>query len=144
MKLRMELNGVDVSQYKLTPLDGNLNTLMKPAADKNLVKNENSSMNGTLILHSPTVRKVASRDITLSFKITTPSLVDLQREIDKLVNLLKMGKDSTGMNELYVPIIDTTYRLVYISMDKYSNFGLCGKATLSIKFTETDPTNRQK
>lgn len=142
-KIRMNLNGNDIAKYRLTSLEGNLNVLMKPAPYKALVSNDNASINGTLILHSPTMRKVNKQDITLSFMIKSSSIIDLQRDIDNLVSVLVNGIGGTGINELSVPCLEKTYRLIYVSMDKYQNFGFDGWATLNIKFTEQDPTQRQ-
>lgn len=143
MKLRMSLNGDDIAKYGLTSLDGNLDVLMKPAPYKPLIENKNASINGSIILHAPTMRKTDKRDIVLTFLIKSSSIQDLQREIERLESALVKGKNQTGINELSVPSLNRTYRLIFVNYDKYNNFGLDGKATIKIKFTEPDPTNRQ-
>lgn len=141
IKLIMSLNGDDIEKYHLTSLQGNLATLMKPIGYKNLVSNENSSIDGSLILCSPSMRKAQKRDLSLKFLIKSASLLDLQRDTDTLVNVLISGKNGSGLNELHVPQLCKTFRLVFSTIDSYSNYGLDGWATLSIKFTEPDPTN---
>lgn len=138
----MALNGKDITEFGITPLDGTLNTLMKPAPTKKLATNENKSSHGIIVLSSPNARRYDKQDISLMFHIEAPSLIDLNRMVENLVEELKQGKDGTGVNELAVPELEKCYRLVYVNADKYNNFGLSGEATLSIKFTETNPNNR--
>lgn len=142
MTPRIALNGKDITAFGLTPLDGTLNTLMKPAPMKKLATNENKSAHGSIILCSPTSRRYDKQDLSLMFYIEAPSIIDLSRMVETLVEELKQGKDATGVNELSVPELNKCFRLVYVSVDKYTNFGLSGSATLSIKFTEPNPNNR--
>lgn len=139
----MKLNGDDISKYKMYALQGALNTLMAPPPLKKLVTNENASINGTMVIADPSSRKVDKHDINLMFEIKSSSIIDLQRDIDKIDTMLRLGKDNTGINELYVPTLERTYRLVYNKMSKYGVFGLGGKAIVTINFTEPDPTQRQ-
>lgn len=147
MRLQMKLNGYDLAHYHLTSLNGNLDKLMTPAPQKKVVTNENDSINGVMIVTTADMAKVDKRELLLTFKIVTASLIDLQRELDSLRTVLVNGIDSggtpSGINELYVPVIGKTFRLKFIDFDKYKNFGLGGKATLVIKFLEPDPTQTQ-
>lgn len=139
----MELNGADIAQFHLTPLQGCLEALMKPAPNKALVTNQNNSINGVMVVTTPEMFKYDKRDLLLTFKITTNSLIDLQRELDALRSSLVSGVDGTGVNELYVPELGKMYRLRYVNVDKYKNFGLDGMATIVIKFMEPDPSQTQ-
>lgn len=143
MKLHVALNGNDIEMYHLTALDGTLEALMKPATYKKAVTNENASVDGTMILATPSCRKVDKRTLTLPFLLRSVSLVDLQREIENLTQVLVNGKDGTGINELYVVELDRCYRLYYDSMSSYNNFGLDGCAKIFLKFTEINPLNNQ-
>jgi len=138
----MLLNGQDIERWGISPLEGTMNTLMKPAPMKALVSNENASLHGSLVLYAPSARRYQKQDMSLLFYMQALSLTDLNRQVNALVEHLKNGKDNSGLNELKVPELETCYRLVYVSMDKYTNFGVSGSATISIKFTEPNPNNR--
>ena len=139
----MCLNGKDIEEWGLTPLEGTLNTLMKPAPMKTLVTNENAYLHGSMVLSQKTARRYAKQDFSLLFYIQGGySLTDLHRNIENLVATLIAGINDTGVNELTIPEIETTYRLVYSSIDKYTDFSMSGNATISIKFTEPNPNNR--
>lgn len=143
MKLRISINGVDYAAYNLTSLEGTLNVLMKPAAYKKVRSNENASIHGTHMLTAPTARRKAAGTISIPFLITgASSLKDLQRKIDKLVEVLVNGKNNTGINELYCADIDRCFRLRYNDMTSYANFGLDGEAKITIKFDEPNQNNR--
>ena len=143
MRLHIALNGNDIDMYHLTALDGTLNALMKPATYKKAVTNENAAVDGTMILSSPSVRKMDKRIISLPFMLRSVSLVDLQQELDNLAEVLVAGKDNTGINELYVHELNRCYRLYYDSMSSYANFGLDGYARVTLKFTEINPKNNK-
>lgn len=143
MRLHISLNGNDIEMYHLTALDGTLNALMKPTTYKKAVTNENAAVDGTMILSSPSVRKVDKREVSLPFLLRSVSLVDLQQELDNLAAVLVAGKDNTGINELYVYELNRCYRLYYVSMSSYANFGLEGYARVTLKFTEINPTNNK-
>lgn len=139
----MCLNGKDIQEYGLTPLEGTINTLMKPAPLKAAVTNENSSIHGSQVLSAPSSRRYAKQDLSLMFYLESSSLTDLARCLDDLVAKLVAGKDNSGVNELTIPELERTYRLVYAgTIDKYTDFALSGCATISIKFTEPNPNNR--
>lgn len=143
MRLHISLNGNDIDMYHLTALDGTLNALMKPTTYKKAVTNENAAVDGTMILSAPSVRKVDKREVSLPFLLRSVSLVDLQQELDNLAAVLVAGKDNTGINELYVYELNRCYRLYYVSMSSYANFGLEGYARVTLKFTEINPTNNK-
>lgn len=143
MTLHIALNGKDIAAYNLVALDGILNALMKPTAFKKAVTNENSSVDGTMILANPTTRKVDKRSISIPFLLKSVSLVHLQQELENLEAALVAGKDNSGINELYVAELDRCYRLYYDSMSSYANFGLDGYARVTLKFTEINPKNNR-
>lgn len=139
----MCLNGKDIQEYGLTPLEGTINTLMKPAPMKAPATNENSSLHGSHILSAPSARRYAKQDLSLMFYLESASLTDLARSLEAIEEAITAGVNNTGVNELTIPEIERTYRLVYAgTIDKYKDFALSGCATISIKFTEPNPKNR--
>lgn len=146
MKLHISLNGNDIARYNLTALDGTLNALMKPVAYKALVTNDNAASHGISVIATPAKRRVAKQDLSIPFLMRAASVVDLQRELDNLATVLVNGKyngsSPSGVNELYIAELNRTYRLVYVGVSSYSNFGLDGRALVTLKFTEPNPNNR--
>lgn len=140
MKLTIRINGTDISALGLTPLDGTLDNLMKPAEMKSVTYNENSAIDGSIAMTRN--RKVKRREVSMLFLLSKQNLSELMDAIDNLITVLSEGKDNSGINEVRVEELNRTFRLVYSSFDKYSNFGIDGKATLSIKFVEPNPQNR--
>lgn len=143
MRLHIALNGVDIEAYGLVALDGTLNALMKRPSYKKAVTNDNAAIDGTMILASPSARRVDKRSLTIPFFLRSVSLIDLQQELENLEKILIEGKDKTGINEMYVAELDRTYRLYYESMSNYKNFDLDGKTVVSLKFIEINPYNNK-
>lgn len=143
MTIRMAINGKDVSGFHLTPLDGCLVALMTPPAYKKMATNENTASHGSWYLSNPSKRRVASGTITLQFLFRSTSLIDVTRTTEQLTEFLVNGKDMSGVNELFVPILGQTFRLIFDSISKYALFGLDGDTLVTIKFTEPNPANRQ-
>lgn len=135
------INGKTAASLGLTPLEGTLDALMRPAQMKPLVYNDNAGMDGSRAITAG--RRVQRRDVTLMFKLTASSLKDLADKTDTLISILTAGKDGAGINELSVAELGRTYRLVYQGFDTYTNFDVATKATLSIKFTELNPKNNK-
>lgn len=142
MRLHISFNGKDISLYHLEALDGTLNAFIKPTTFKKAVTNDNAAADGTQVLSSPSVRKKASRTLSVPFFLKVDSLVDLPKAIEFLEQALVSGYENTGINHVYVAELDTTYKLYYDSMPSYTNFGLDGAARITIKFTEYNPADR--
>jgi hypothetical protein len=142
MRLNISINGKDIAGMGLTALDGTLNALMKPSAYKKAVTNENAAMHGTTILSTPSLRRKDKQTISIPFLLRADSLIDLNKQIGNIESELVKGANGSGVNELYVAELDSTYRLYYDSMSSYANFGLEGAARVTIKFTEINPNNR--
>jgi len=140
--IKMLLNGVEISAYNLTPTNGTLNAIQAFGGYKKTVTNDNKAIDGTRIVTTPDKRYKDKRTVILPFVLQTASLYELERAKDQLEEVLKWGKDNTGINELYIPNLGKCYRLWLESIDKYTNFGACGICTLQIKFTEPNPANR--
>lgn len=142
MTLHISINGRDISELHLTPLQGTLDALMKPTKYKAIVTNENAAMDGSNVVTTPSAHKVQKRDVTIPFLLRSTSLAQLQTWIDKLQDVLVEGKDGKGYNELYCAETKRTYYLVFSEISAYTNFGLGGAARISIKFVEPNPKNR--
>lgn len=138
------INDINISRFGLTPLKGNMEKLMTPPEYKNLVSNENASIHGSLYIAQPSVRKLAKQEFSLQFYLQADNINDLTQRIQNLDQFLINGKNNTGVNELYVQDIDTTYNLIYQKIDRYTDFNLTGNAVISIKFIEQNPAERQK
>ncbi len=146
MRVQMRINGKDAGGLGLTCNEGTLNALMKPAQFKKMISNQNSSAHGTSYLTDPSKRFLAEQDIAIPVYLRAESLIDTQRRMDDLVEFLKNGVESnsgyTGINEIYVPCIEKTFRLIYKDITKFGLFSIDGGVLMSIKFTEFDPSNR--
>lgn len=143
MYVSMFINGNDISQYGLIALEGTIAALIKPNTYKDLPKNENLSMHGTVIFANPSLRKVKQRDVTLPFLFQSSSLYAMQRALNALRDDLINGTED-GVNEIYIPAIGTRFYLIFNSMPAFAHFGDLrnGMAKISIKFTEPNPNNR--
>ena len=142
----MRINGKDAGGLGLTCNEGTLNALMKPAPYKNMTSNKNSSAHGTSYLANPSKRFLAEHDIAVPVYLRAESLIDTQRRLDDLVTFLKNGvienEEYTGINVIYVPCIEKTFRFIYKDITKFGLFSIDGGVLMSIKFTEFDPSNR--
>lgn len=139
--LNIHLNGRHVSEIGLTPLRGCLGELMKPAKPKDPVKNTNKAINGDVVAlyHG----KVQSRNISLYFHLNSydGSLETLQVRLDDIITELLHGESGDGVNRLFVEELNRTYWLHYIEVTDFTNISESGRATIKIKFLESNPTN---
>ena len=143
MKLNININGEDISgAFNLTPLDGTLNALLKPATPKKLVTNENSAIDGVMYVSTPSKRFVDKREISLSFLCDAEDLVNIPNRLQEISSFLTEGYNSSGVNEVFIEELQTTFYLIYNGITSFSTFGLNGKCKITIKFTEPDPNNR--
>lgn len=142
MKLHISFNGKDINLFHLEALDGTLNALMKPTEYKKPITNENAAADGAQVLSAPSVRKKASRTVSMPFLLRVDSLVDIPKALEYLEQELVNGYEMTGINHVYVAELDTTYKLYYSNVASYTNFGLDGAARVTIKFTEYNPSER--
>lgn len=150
------LNGKDIAAYNLTPLDGTIATILKPASYKKLITNDNAYINGTMAISTPANRRIDKQDLSLSFLLRSLSMTDLQRQIQQLekalINGVQQDGNDTGINELVlheykVQKDDGTessmcLRLIYVGMSKCTPWFPYGQAIVTLKFTEPNPDNR--
>lgn len=139
--LNIFFNGRHVEELGLTPLKGCLAELMKPAKPKEPVKNTNKAINGDVVAlyHG----KLQSRNVSLFFHINSGdgSLETLQQRLDDVVEVLLNGENGDGVNRVYVTEINRTFWLHYIEVTDFMNISESGRATIKIKFLESNPTN---
>ena len=135
--IHISLNGTDIAQYGITPLDGALNVLMKPAGYKKLVTNTNAAFDGVMPIINA-YRKKDSRTFTLNFLLRSASLIDRRRDIENLESVLRVGTGG-GVNELYVAELDQCYRVIFEGITTF-NSPVDNKAIIGIKFMEFCPT----
>ena len=138
MRLHVALNGRDIDEYDIVPLEGFLNALLKPAGLKKLVTNSNSAFDGVIPVINGN-RKRDKRNVTLNFFLRASSLIDKRRCVENLEEKLIAGKDNSGINELYVHELGQCYRLIYEGVQTYN--AVCeDKVIIAVKFTEYCPT----
>ena len=137
MNLHISLNGRDITEYGITPLDGTINALMKPAGLKKLVTNTNSAFDGVIPVISAR-RKKDSRTVTLNFYLLSTSLIDRRRDMENLEAELIKGTGG-GVNEMYVEELEQTYRLIFDGITSF-NANVQDKALIAVKFMEFCPT----
>lgn len=139
--LNIHFNGVHCSEYGLTPLKGCLAELMKPAKAKDPIKNTNKAINGDVVAlyHG----KLQSRSISLFFHIDggDGTLETLQDKVDALIDMLLDGESGSHVNRVFVEEINRTFWLHYIEVSDFTNISESGRATIRIKFLESNPTN---
>ena len=152
-KITLTINGKDVTNmslpyggntipFKLVPLDGTLDNLMKPAEYKAITYNENASIDGAIGVISE--RRKKRRDVSIMFWMYTEDTLSLNNALEALEDFLIKGGSTYGVNEVVIPQIKTCYRLVFNKFDKYARLGSgTGKASISLNFTEINPKNRQ-
>ena len=143
MTLHISLNGKDIAEYGITPTDGFLNVLCKPAGLKKIVTNANAAFDGVVAVITSD-RKRDSRSFTLNFYIKSTSLIDRTRDLERLEAALIAGKNNSGVNELYVAELEKCYRIIYENPAAFNSV-VGEKAIVGFKFMEYCPTeeNRQ-
>lgn len=151
--ITLTINGKDVTNmslpygdknisFKLVPLDGTLDDLMKPAEYKAITYNENSAIDGSRGIL--TNRRKKRRDVSIMFWMYADDTLSLNNALEALEYFLIKGGSTYGVNEVIIPQIETCYRLVFNKFDKYERLGVgTGKACISLNFTEVNPKNRQ-
>lgn len=157
MKPIIALNGEDIAAFHLTPLEGTIAAILKPPPYKKIVTNDNSYINGTMAICTPSSRRIDKQDITLSFFLHSCSMTDLQRRLQQLEQALINGAKDTdgnysGVNTLtlheykvadaYGKESSLCLRLIYVGMSKCNTWFPYGKAVVTLKFTEPNPNNR--
>ncbi len=146
MSYKININGVDIAELGLTPLFGTLDNVLKPAPMKKLITNTNSAIHGVLPVNQ-TSRKVDKRDFSMLFRLKSASDIDMYRMLSKLEAFLRngvtIGNDISGINEICFVGYEICLRAVFNKIDKYaSTTPHSGVASISVNFTEFDPTNR--
>lgn len=146
MSYKININGKDVAELGLTPLFGTLDNILKPAPMKKLVTNTNSAIHGVLPVNAAS-RKVDKRDFSMLFRLKSASDIDMYRMLVKLETFLRngvtSGTDSSGINEICFVGYEVCLRAIFNKIDKYTGtVPRSGVASISINFTEIDPTNR--
>lgn len=138
MKGELIINNLDAwTEFGVNMGDGFLSQLATPAQMKDYIESSSRAENGSRMVVVP---RLASRELTLSFTImgsTSAEFVSNKANFEKELN--------KGNVIICVPKYDNkTYKLVYtgksvsFSLNKWNTF-----ATLSAKFIEPNPTDRE-
>lgn len=121
--------------WKVAMGNGFIENLLVPAGLKEFIENESRLENGKRVI--TTNPKVSSRDVTLTFNIHGDTTTEYLSNYAAFVAILQ-----AGTVKIRVPAINMTFNLIY---KKSSSFNI-GRArmdsSLSVKFEEPDPTNR--
>lgn len=135
MNYNYTINGVLLSSIGVM-LVGNPNAaLLAPAPIKSVIQNDDPKKNGVQIL--PTTPLILNeREVTLTFLIQGTSNSDFIAKYGNFIELL-----TSGVITLYVPDLNSYYRLLYSSSTQFENYRL-NACKLAVKFREPDPTNR--
>ncbi len=146
MNYLININGKDLSEFGLTPLFGTLDNILKPAPLKKLVTNTNSAIDGVMPVNAASRRK-DKRDFSMLFKIESASDIDLYRMMQNLELFLRKGvvgkTDISGINEICFVSHEICLRAIFNKIDKYTGaVRKSGVASISVNFTEIDPSNR--
>ena len=139
--MTITINNVNVkTTYGVIPLRGTLDALMKPYSMKKVSAVSSAAVDGDISVSIPAMRKAASRYVSIPFKVNGSSIADLDGKITAFISFLRNGYGNQGINNLKVIELNKTYRLMYDSADRYSNFSDSGCCTLTVKFYEPNPT----
>lgn len=138
MKGELIVNGYDAwTEYKVNMGDGFLSQLATPAQMKDYIESTSRNEDGTRMVVIP---KLSSRELSLPFTIMGADAKEFLSNKAKFEEVLNKGNIV-----IRVPgYDDKKYKLVYTgksvsySMNKWRTF-----ATLSAKFIEPNPTDRE-
>lgn len=125
------INGTPLSTWGAGLMDGTMEALLAPAPMKDYISNESRLEHGTRIL--PGYAKVASRELSLPFLIEGKGRADYLSKYSSFVNELYKGNIA-----LYIPELNRTFTLTYLSSGKYGSYGEC-RAKVMVRFMEAVP-----
>lgn len=128
------INGRSFSAWGLSLFSDAINTLITPAPMKDYISNESRLEHGSRVISSNA--KVASREVSIPFLIEGTSRADFIRKYMSFVDELYKGTIA-----LYIPELNKTFTLLYLSCGKYGSYGDC-KAKLMVKFTDPNPVEK--
>lgn len=135
MKGKSYINGADMWETWGAVLGrGAHEALLNPAPAKELISNKSRLEHGKRVI--TTNMKVDERDVTIPVFICGSTRGDLLVKYKAFVDQL-----SSGLIELKVADLHTTYNLIYNSCSSYGNYGQT-KAKLILKMNEPNPKNR--
>ncbi len=132
----LTINGKDAkSEWGVVTSTNTLSALLAPAPMKDNPSFVSRLENGSRIDTSDP--KVAQRELTLEIQMTADSPDQFYSRHESLCEELQEGTFTLSTTDRP----DVVYHLIYTSCSAYTQF--CrGIATLSLKCTEPDPTNR--
>lgn len=131
-----KLNGYPLSKWGAALMSGTLEALLTPPPMKDYIQNTSRLEHGTRILTNNA--KAASRELTLPFLIEGQGRADFLSRYSSFVEELQKGNIA-----LYIPELEKTYQLVYLSCGKYGSYGGC-RAKLMVKFIEPIPVENKQ
>lgn len=131
----IKINDVLLSSMGVTIENGAYAALLTPAPIKDVIQNDDPLKDGVQVLPtSPLIQN--ERDVTLTFLVSGNSHSDFLAKYAAFMDVLR-----SGIVTLYVPDLNSYYRLLYSSATQFENWRL-NACKLSVKFREPDPTDR--
>lgn len=136
MKGKAYINGADMWETWGAALGkGAYEALLTPSPAKELISNKSRLEHGKRVI--TTNMRVDERDLTISVFVCGTDKMDFLLKYKAFVDQL-----SSGLIELKVSDLRTTYRLLYLSCSSYGDYG-GNKAKLVLKLNEPNPKNRE-
>lgn len=138
MKGNLYINDKDAWLFWSAGLvSGSYNNLMLPAPTKEYGSNNMRSQDGTQVF--VTNPRLTERDIILTFGIVCESTEDYLSKYQSFLEEL-----SKGLILLKVPVLKTTYKLLFTSATELTTGSELMNSTISIRFREPNPKDRIK
>lgn len=134
------INDIPISSLGVSLEKGSYAALLTPAGLKDFIDNNDPTKDGTEVLtkkaDGTSLARIAERDIQLTFLIIGDDVADFMAKYTNFVAMLHGGDIN-----LYVPELNSTFRLIYRNSTKFDNYRLKA-CKLAVKFREPNPTIR--
>ena len=132
----MLINKQDASTFGVRMGDGFLDAICTPLPLKEFVENSSRLEDGKRVLYNSP--KIDERDVTLTFNIHGDTEEEFTANKATFEQILYSGKV-----EIHLPVTGKTYRLTYLRSQSYSQNIARTSCSVSVKFNEPNPINRE-
>lgn len=129
------INGKDMySTWGARFQQGAYAEFLTPPPVKNYIENSDRSQDGTRVI--PQNPRFDEREVNVSIALTASTESQLTARYKSFVDELTRS----GWLVIYIPTLDTTYRMLYVSSSKFGIYG--NSCNLSVRLREPNPANR--
>jgi len=135
-QMEMKINGRDALEMGIRMGEGFFSAIEGPLPMKDYIENNSRLEHGKQVIYANP--KFADREVILPFTVVGRDERDFQSKLKAFENILY-----NGLVEIYLPVTDKTYRLVYLRSQTYAlnlNRTVCNVA---VKFNEHQPNRRE-